>query len=100
MNEIELEYPIEINKKDGLVKRITKVSIRRIKAKDLKLFPKEMLDAETATKKIDVVKLIPLIASLCDLTTDEAGEIDLAGDLTKIVDAIKANMPGESLPSV
>jgi hypothetical protein len=91
-----LEYPIEIAKKEGLVKRIEKVNARRIKAKDLKHFPKEMLDSDTVSKKIDLIKLIPLVASVCDLTIEEAGEIDLAGDLTKIVDAIKANMPGES----
>jgi len=48
---MQLDYPIEIKKKDGLLKRIEKIEIRRIKAKDLKYFPKEMLENSPKKKK-------------------------------------------------
>ena len=97
---IQLDYPIEIKKKDGLIKRIEKIEVRRIKAKDLKYFPKEMLEEGSNKKNVDVVKLLPLVSSICELTLDEVGEIDLVSDLPKIVDAIRESLPGESTPSV
>lgn len=97
---IQLDYPIELKKKDGLIKRIEKIEVRRIKAKDLKHFPKEMLEEGSNKKNVDVVKLLPLVSSICELTLDEVGEIDLVGDLPKIVDAIRESLPGESTPSV
>jgi predicted metal-dependent RNase len=97
---IQLDYPIEIKKKDGLIKRIEKIEVRRIKAKDLKYFPKEMLEEGSNKKNVDVVKLLPLVSSICELTLDEVGEIDLVSDLPKIVDAIRESLPGEFTPSV
>ena len=97
---MQLDYPIEIKKKDGLLKRIEKIEIRRIKAKDLKYFPKEMLEDSPNKKNIDVTKLLPLVSSICELTLEEVGEIDLVSDFPKIVDAIKESLPGEFTPSV
>jgi len=98
---ISLQFPIELKKKNDLIKRIDTLTVRRIKAKDLRHFPKEMIDSATPNfgKVTDIRRLLPLIAALCDITIDEANEIDVEVDLVKVVQAVVGGAPmGESAP--
>ena len=92
---IKLQYPIVLNGRDD----ITEVKLRRFRAKDLKFFPASFLDVdqdelskarkkdgtidvEKIGAKIDIISLIPLIASICDLSEEVLDEMDLADLIT------------------
>lgn len=68
---------------------ITSLTLGRLKAKHLKLLPKEFFEGdEEGEKKLSPHEVIPLIAALANIPEDTAGEIDLIDDLTPIAEAL------------
>lgn len=99
--EIELDYPLKIEKKGGLFKIIDKVYVRKFRVKDLKNFPKKALNGESMDK-IDIKEMLPLLAGITEvdgksLTQDELGEF-VVEDLLKIVSALDTTIMGFSNP--
>lgn len=81
--EIKLEKAIPVPKEGGGEVKISVIYMRRLKAKDLKLIPEAMFDAEKKTT-VKPHEVLPLIAALADLSEASVGELD-ASDLFKIV---------------
>jgi hypothetical protein len=84
--EIRLSHPITVNKTKTDI-----LTLRRMKVKDLKLIPQELWDVVN-NKDSEGFKLsgpvlsdmVPFLASLADITTEEADELDL-DDLNALV---------------
>ncbi len=92
--EIKLSYPVMIERVDTEGKIITKetdtLSMGRFKVKHLKDLPKEFLEAITkggakALGLEQIKTLIPLLASLMEISESEMGEVDVT-DLTLIAE--------------
>jgi len=82
---INLEYPIEIKSSNGGVITATSITLRRMKAKDLK-----HVKPDTAS---DPYSTIPLIAALADIPIESADEIDMI-DLKKIQEKLSIFLEG------
>jgi len=82
--EIKLEYPIEVKDNKGEIRTMETLRFGRLKAKHLSLLPEGL---STENSKVSPTAMIPIIAGLAGLSTDEAGEIDMA-DITVIADRL------------
>lgn len=69
---------------------ITSLTLGRLKAKHLKLLPKEFFEGdEEGEKRLSPTVLVPLVAALANITEDQSGEIDLIDDLPVIGEALQ-----------
>ena len=92
---IELKIPIVIKNGKGTEKQINKIVLGRMKAKHLRLLPKNMVD-EKGKNNIAPKDMLPIIGGLSGLSKSEVDEIDFV-DLMTIADEIM-NIMGEALP--
>ena len=83
---IMLEWPFEVVDDKGEKKTIDRVILSRLKSKHLEVIPASLMKGKG--KSVDPKEVLPLVAALCDLTKDQAGEIDFE-DLVKIVEALE-----------
>ena len=72
---ITLKYPFEIEK-EGIVKNIIELKIRRLKVKDLKKLPSDYFNK--AISGLTLNQVTPLIASLNDLEDCDLDQLDIA----------------------
>lgn len=85
-NVVELEYPIITKTAEGAEATITKITIGRMKAKHLKLFPPDIAKSKG---KVDPAMMLPLIAAMAELSEEVIGEIDM-NDIIKIVGVMES----------
>lgn len=85
-NLILLEYPIDIKSDTGSVMTMTSITLRRMKAKDLKHIKSNDIENNPYV-------MIPLIAALADIPVTTADEIDIV-DLNKIIKDRLLNLLG------
>ena len=78
---IELDFPIDVNTDGGGTLHVTSVTLRRMKAKDLKHLNREAIAEQ------DPAALLPLIAALTDLPLEAVEELDMV-DIKKMVDTL------------
>ena len=76
---VTLKYPVDIVSATGVKTTLTSVTLRRIKAKDLKFMP---ADGDKSP-----AKMLPLIASLTGLDISTVEEIDLE-DMNLIAESL------------
>lgn len=79
-NLIQLEFPIENKSNAGSVMTITSITLRRMKAKDLKHVKSNDIENNPYA-------IIPLIAALADIPLELADELDIV-DLNKMKDRL------------
>lgn len=94
--KIELDYPIEVDVGEGRIKRISEITIGRMKVKHFKVLPKGFIENEG--KNIQPSELLPLIAAMAGLTVEQADEIDLQ-DLMKIANELQGFLEGSLAPT-
>ena len=82
---INLDYPIEIKSPNGGVTTAASITLRRMKAKDLKHVKPDTADNPYST--------IPLIAALAGIPIESADEIDMI-DLKKIQEKLSVFLEG------
>lgn len=82
---INLDYPIEVKSPNGGVVTASSITLRRMKAKDLKHIKRDEADNPYST--------IPLIAALADIPIESADEIDIT-DLKKIHEKLSVFLEG------
>ncbi|MCP4147912.1 MAG: phage tail assembly protein [bacterium] len=85
--EIELQYPVDLG--DG--KTITKVTLHRLKAKHLKLFPQAFF--ENGGKNIAFTDTVPIVAAMCEIDLAIAEEFDMS-DITHISGELESFLSG------
>lgn len=73
-----LKYPFEIEK-DGLVKNIIELKLKRLKVKDLKSLPPEYFTS--ISKGVTISQVTPLIASMNDMSEADLDQLDVADAL-------------------
>ena len=83
---IKLKYSIPILKEGGGTSTTNEIIIGRLKAKHLKLLPKDFADNEG---KLSPAEIIPLIAGLANISMGSADEIDLE-DLETIAEGLES----------
>ena len=85
--EFVLEYPIPLkDKRNGNITQVKALYLSRIKAKHMRLFPKEMLLGKS--ENMSPVEMIPLIAGLSDLPVRCIDELDFS-DLMKLAEVLE-----------
>jgi len=82
---VELKHPITCTK-DGKEEVLSSITLGRLKAKHLKLLPKDFFDNEEG--KLSPQDIVPLVAALGNISEEVAGEIDLIDDLTPLAEAV------------
>jgi hypothetical protein len=89
---VNLKYSIPVPKEGGGSVNINELSLGRLKAKHLRLLPKNFMEDEG---KINPADVIPLIAGLAEIPVESAEEIDIE-DLMEVADSLQGFL-GESL---
>lgn len=91
---IKLIYPITV-KRNGQEEALGELTLGRLKAKHLKLLPKEFLnqgenESEEGTSFLreDPYLIVPILAALANITEEEAGELDLVEDLPRVSEEV------------
>ena len=90
---IKLEYSIPIKiKEEGVPRTVNtnELTMGRLKVKHLKSLPAGFMDGEG--KAINPIEMIPLIASITDISVESAEEIDIS-DLENIVEVLSDFLP-------
>jgi hypothetical protein len=77
-----LEYPVDVKAADGSITQVTSVTLRRMKARDLKHIK---VNEDESTR--DGAVMLPLVAVLTDLPLTVVEDIDMA-DMKKILDKL------------
>lgn len=83
---IQLKHSIPYKTDQGQEMQISTLTMGRMKAKHLKHFPKEFFK-EGGADDISPYALLPLIASVCGISNESAGEIDVE-DINQVADAL------------
>ena len=83
---IKLKYSIPVPGEGGKMVTTNEITIGRLKAKHLKLLPKDFADNEG---KLSPAEMIPLIAGLANISIESADEIDLE-DLETIAEGLES----------
>ena len=89
---VDLKYPIKVSTGQGQVE-VSRLTLGRIKVKHLKKLPASLFeqalaqDGKEKLLKINPIDAIPLIASLANISDEEAGEIDLE-DLAGVAETL------------
>jgi hypothetical protein len=73
-----LKYPFEIEK-DGLVKNIIELKLKRLKVKDLKNLPPDYFSS--ISKGVTLTQVTPLIASMNNMGEEDLDQLDMADAL-------------------
>lgn len=77
---IALKHPIVLGEEGGTTKQINSVTVGRLKVKHLKHIPSELLGEDGKTEKSPqqmLPQLIPMLASMCDLTEEQMDMMDV-----------------------
>jgi len=90
--EIKLKYPIPIPKEGGGTVQVDYLEMGRFKLKHLKLLPEDFVEKEG---KVSPADLIPVIAGICDISEETAGEIDFEdiGDVATALTSFLSESP-------
>jgi hypothetical protein len=83
---IDLKYSIPIKSENGSIIQTKELCLGRLKAKHLKLLPKNFIENDG---KIEPSEIIPLIAGLAGISMEAADEIDLE-DLMAIAEGMES----------
>ena len=83
---IELKYPIPVKLDNGTETEVNVLQLQRLKAKHLKLLPKNFSENNG---KMEPAEIIPLIAGLANIPMESADEIDLE-DLMLIAEEMES----------
>ncbi|NQS89371.1 phage tail assembly protein [Patescibacteria group bacterium] len=89
---IKLKYPIPIPKEGGGTVQVSELSLSRLKAKHLRVLPKDFMENEGGINPVDI---IPLLASMTDIPESSADELDME-DLMVIAEELTSFL-GQSL---
>ena len=87
---VKLKYSIPIPKEGGGTVNTNELRLGRLKAKHLRLLPKDFAEKEG---KLEASAIIPLIAGLANISESSADEIDIE-DLMKIADDLESFLEG------
>jgi len=83
---VKLKYSIPIKTSDGSIVKTNELKLGRLKAKHLKLLPKNFMENEGMLNPID---MISLIAGLANIPESSADEIDIE-DMMEVAEALQS----------
>lgn len=89
---IKLKYSIPIPKEGGGTVQVSELRLGRLKAKHLKVLPKDFMENEGNVNPADI---IPLLAGITDIPESSADELDME-DLISISEGLTSFL-GKSL---
>lgn len=92
---IELQYPIETKLESGTPVEIRTITLRRLRAGDLRHLPKRLF-VTSGKKQTDIApeEFLPIISRLAELPEEQIDELDMT-DLWRVVEAV-SELLGES----